>query len=378
MAKVLILEQSKSVRNNLRERLEFEGFSTEGAETVALARKMCENIAFDIILSDSTDGLADTNLPVIVISRNNDIDSAVEAVRHGAVDFLTKPIDMNRLLKSIRKAIAPPVEEASAPRTKNVRPRNSAECATIEPIVGESEAIIRVRELIDKVAQSEARVLITGENGTGKELVAKWLHCKSSRADAPFVEVNCAAIPSELIESELFGHERGAFTSAIKQRKGKFEQADGGTLFMDEIGDMSLSAQAKVLRALQERKISRVGSDRDIEVDVRVIAATNKNLEKEISEGNFREDLYHRIGVILIKVPPLRERKGDVAILVDYFLKSICREYRIPVKSIETQAVAMLSEKQWSGNIRELRNVVERLVVLTDNTITTSDIERYC
>ncbi len=378
MAKVLILEQSKSVRNNLRERLEFEGFSTEGAETVALARKMCENIAFDIILSDSTDGLSDTNLPVIVLSRNNDIDSAVEAVRHGAVDFLTKPIDMNRLLKSIRKAIAPPVEEASAPRTKNVRPRNSAECATIEPIVGESEAIIRVRELIDKVAQSEARVLITGENGTGKELVAKWLHCKSSRADAPFVEVNCAAIPSELIESELFGHERGAFTSAIKQRKGKFEQADGGTLFMDEIGDMSLSAQAKVLRALQERKISRVGSDRDIEVDVRVIAATNKNLEKEISEGNFREDLYHRIGVILIKVPPLRERKGDVAILVDYFLKSICREYRIPVKSIETQAVAMLSEKQWSGNIRELRNVVERLVVLTDNTITTSDIERYC
>ena len=378
MAKVLILEQSKSVRNNLRERLEFEGFSTEGAETVALARKMCENIAFDIILSDSTDGLSDTNLPVIVISRSNDIDSAVEAVRHGAVDFLTKPIDMNRLLKSIRKAIAPPVEEASAPRTKNVRPRNSAECATIEPIVGASEAIIRVRELIDKVAQSEARVLITGENGTGKELVAKWLHCKSSRAGAPFVEVNCAAIPSELIESELFGHERGAFTSAIKQRKGKFEQADGGTLFMDEIGDMSLSAQAKVLRALQERKISRVGSDRDIEVDVRVIAATNKNLEKEISEGNFREDLYHRIGVILIKVPPLRERKGDVAILVDYFLKSICREYRIPVKSIETQAVAMLSEKQWSGNIRELRNVVERLVVLTDNTITTSDIERYC
>ena len=378
MAKVLILEQSKSVRNNLRERLEFEGFSTEGAETVALARKMCENIAFDIILSDSTDGLSDTNLPVIVLSRNNDIDSAVEAVRHGAVDFLTKPIDMNRLLKSIRKAIALPVEEASAPRTKNVRPRNSAECATIEPIVGASEAIIRVRELIDKVAQSEARVLITGENGTGKELVAKWLHCKSSRADAPFVEVNCAAIPSELIESELFGHERGAFTSAIKQRKGKFEQADGGTLFMDEIGDMSLSAQAKVLRALQERKISRVGSDRDIEVDVRVIAATNKNLEKEISEGNFREDLYHRIGVILIKVPPLRERKGDVAILVDYFLKSICREYRIPVKSIETQAVAMLSEKQWSGNIRELRNVVERLVVLTDNTITTSDIERYC
>ena len=378
MAKVLILEQSKSVRNNLRERLEFEGFSTEGAESVALARKMCENIAFDIILSDSTDGLADTNLPVIVISRNNDIDSAVEAVRHGAVDFLTKPIDMNRLLKSIRKAIASPAEESAAPRTKNVRQRNSAECATIEPIVGESDAVVRVRELIDKVAHSEARVLITGENGTGKELVAKWLHCKSSRADAPFVEVNCAAIPSELIESELFGHERGAFTSAIKQRKGKFEQADGGTLFMDEIGDMSLSAQAKVLRALQERKISRVGSDRDIEVDVRVIAATNKNLEKEIREGNFREDLYHRIGVILIKVPPLRERKGDVAILVDHFLKSICREYRIPIKDIEPQAVALLSEKPWSGNIRELRNVVERLIVLSGTTISRSDVEQYC
>ena len=378
MAKVLILEQSKSVRNNLRERLEFEGFSTEGAESVALARKMCESIPFDIILSDSAEGISDTNLPFIIISRNNDIDSAVEAVRHGAVDFLTKPIDMNRLLKSIRKAIAPPTESAVAPRQKAVRQRNSAECQTIEPIVGESDAIVRVRQLVDKVAQSEARVLITGENGTGKELVAKWLHCKSSRSDAPFVEVNCAAIPSELIESELFGHERGAFTSAIKQRKGKFEQADGGTLFMDEIGDMSLSAQAKVLRALQERKISRVGSDRDIDVDVRVIAATNKNLEKEIREGNFREDLYHRIGVILIKVPPLRDRKGDVAILVKHFLKSICQEYRIPIKTIDSEAVALLSEKRWSGNIRELRNVVERLIVLSGTTITKSDIEQFC
>ena len=378
MAKVLILEQSKSVRNNLRERLEFEGFSTEGAESVALARKMCENIPFDIILSDSAEGISDTNLPFIIISRNNDIDSAVEAVRHGAVDFLTKPIDMNRLLKSIRKALTPPAEECSAPRQKAVRQRNSAECQTIEPIVGESDAIVRVRQLVDKVAQSEARVLITGENGTGKELVAKWLHCKSSRSDAPFVEVNCAAIPSELIESELFGHERGAFTSAIKQRKGKFEQADGGTLFMDEIGDMSLSAQAKVLRALQERKISRVGSDRDIDVDVRVIAATNKNLEKEIREGNFREDLYHRIGVILIKVPPLRDRKGDVAILVKHFLKSICQEYRIPIKTIDSEAVALLSEKRWSGNIRELRNVVERLIVLSGTTITKSDIEQFC
>ena len=380
MAKVLILEQSKSVRNNLRERLEFEGFSTEGAETTELARKMCERIPFDIILADRAEGLSATNLPFIILSRENDIDSAVEAVRHGAVDFLTKPIDMNRLLKSIRKYVAPPVEAApaSTPRQKQSRAKNSAECATIEPIVGESDAIVRVRELIDKVAQSEARVLITGENGTGKELVAKWLHCKSNRAEAPFVEVNCAAIPSELIESELFGHERGAFTSAIKQRKGKFEQADGGTLFMDEIGDMSLSAQAKVLRALQERKISRVGSDCDIDVDVRVIAATNKNLEAEIHNGNFREDLYHRIGVILIKVPPLRERKGDVAILIKHFLGSICREYNIPTKSIEDKAVEMLSEKRWSGNIRELRNVVERLVVLADETITTKDIEQYC
>ena len=380
MAKVLILEQSKSMRNNLRERLEYEGFSTEGAETPELAQKMCEKIPFDIILSDRAEGVSATKLPFIVLSRDNDIDSAVEAVRHGAVDFLTKPIDMNRLLKSIRKVLSAPANDNAdtASRTRSTRARNSAECHTIEPIVGESEAIVRVRELIDKVARSEARVLITGENGTGKELVAKWLHCKSSRAEAPFVEVNCAAIPSELIESELFGHERGAFTSAIKQRKGKFEQADGGTLFMDEIGDMSLSAQAKVLRALQERKISRVGSDRDIEVDVRVIAATNKNLEHEIEAGNFREDLYHRIGVILIKVPPLRERKGDVAILINHFLRSICREYNITPKKIDTEAVAMLSDKHWSGNIRELRNVVERLVVLSGATITKEDIEIYC
>ena len=378
MAKVLILEQSKSVRNNLRERLEFEGFTTEGAESISLARKMCENIAFDIIIADSAEGLTDINLPFIILSRNNDIDSAVEAVQHGAIDFLTKPIDMNRLLKSIRKAIAPPSESLPAPHTKPTRQRNAANCHAIEPIIGESDAIVHVRKLIDKVAKSEARVLITGENGTGKELVARWLHCKSSRTNSPFVEVNCAAIPSELIESELFGHERGAFTSAIKQRKGKFEQADGGTLFMDEIGDMSLSAQAKVLRALQERKISRVGSDRDIDVDVRVIAATNKNLEKEIREGNFREDLYHRIGVILIKVPPLRERKGDVAILVKYFLNSICNEYHIPTKAIEDDAVAKLSDRRWSGNIRELRNIIERLIVLSEATITSSDIDKYC
>lgn len=379
MAKILILEQSKSVRNNLRERLEFEGFSTEGAENAALAVKMSKNIPFDIVLADSTDGLDNIGLPLIVLSRNNDIDSAVDALQHGAVDFLTKPIDMNRLLKAIRKITTHNIEEEEKKSHRATKQRhNGSECNTIEPIVGESEAIVRVRQLIDKVAQSEARVLITGENGTGKELVARWLHCKSIRADAPFVEVNCAAIPSELIESELFGHERGAFTSAIKQRKGKFEQADGGTLFMDEIGDMSLSAQAKVLRALQERKISRVGSDRDIEVDVRIIAATNKDLETEISEGRFREDLYHRIGVIVIKVPPLRERKGDVAILVQYFLKSICAEYHIPTKAIDAEAIVALSQKHWSGNIRELRNIIERLIVLSGERITTEDIVIHC
>ena len=378
MAKVLILEQSKSVRNNLRERLEFEGFTTEGAESVALAKKMCEKIPFDIIISDRADGLTDTQIPFIVLSHGRDTNSAVEALRCGAVDFLTKPIDMNRLLQSLRKVVTTPTASTLPPRSKATRGVNDAGCQSIEPIVGNSDAIVRVRELIDKVAKSEARVLITGENGTGKELVARWLHCKSRRADAPFVEVNCAAIPSELIESELFGHERGAFTSAVKQRKGKFEQADGGTLFMDEIGDMSLSAQAKVLRALQERKISRVGSDRDIDVDVRVIAATNKNLEEEIRRGTFREDLYHRIGVILIKVPPLRERKGDVAILIDYFLDSICQEYHIPTKSIDKAAITKLSERYWSGNIRELRNVIERLVVLSGEGITLNDIEEYC
>ena len=324
MAKVLILEQSKSVRNNLRERLEFEGFSTEGAESVALAKKMCERITFDIIISDRIEGVADTQIPFIVLSHGSNIDSAVEALRCGAVDYLTKPIDMNRLLQSLRKVVATPEATPPPTRTKQTRGVNDAGCQTIEPIVGKSDAIVRVRELIDKVAESEARVLITGENGTGKELVARWLHCKSRRAEAPFVEVNCAAIPSELIESELFGHERGAFTSAVKQRKGKFEQADGGTLFMDEIGDMSLSAQAKVLRALQERKISRVGSDRDIDVDVRVLAATNKNLREEIAKGNFREDLFHRISVIVISVPPLLSRRGDVPMLIDYFIGRIC------------------------------------------------------
>ena len=256
--------------------------------------------------------------------------------------------------------------------------RRRAHSAQAERIIGVSPEIEHVRQLIDKVAPCEARVLITGENGTGKELVARWLHAKSNRAAAPFVEVNCAAIPSELIESELFGHERGAFTSAVKQRKGKFEQADGGTLFMDEIGDMSLAAQAKVLRALQERKISRVGSDKDVDVDVRIIAATNKNLREEIKKGNFREDLFHRIGVILIKVPPLREHSEDIPLLVDHFIDMICEEYDMPRKPMDKKAVEMLRQMPWTGNIRELRNVIERLVVLSGTKITPNDVELYC
>ena len=380
MAKVLILEHSKSMRNNLRERLEYEGFHTEAAETPEAASSIRQKVAFDAIITDSPNDLGGGDTPFIVLSADSNIESAIEAVRNGASDFITKPIDMNRLLGALRRITTVASDEPrttqhkSAPRQRNTRP----DCHTIEPIVGESAEIAHVRQLIDKVAASEARVLVTGENGTGKELVARWLHCKSKRASAPFVEVNCAAIPSELIESELFGHERGAFTSAIKQRKGKFEQADGGTLFMDEIGDMSLSAQAKVLRALQERKISRVGSDRDIDVDVRVIAATNKNLRHEIDKGNFREDLYHRIGVILIKVPALRDRRGDVPILVDHFIKSICNEYNIPRKMIDEKAVAALASRPWSGNIRELRNVIERLIVLSADQITLSDVEEYC
>ncbi len=383
MAKVLILEQSKSVRNNLRERLEFEGYSTEGAEDVAGAGEMCRRIPFDIILSDNAAGIPDTEIPFIVMSADNTIESAVDALRHGAEDFITKPIDMNRLLAAIRRSVPDgsggeqqrPVQRVRAQHSR----RNTASAAgDIEPIVGASESILRVQRLIDKVAGSEARVLITGENGTGKELVARWLHRKSARAAAPFVEVNCAAIPSELIESELFGHERGAFTSAVKQRKGKFEQADGGTLFMDEIGDMSLSAQAKVLRALQESRISRVGSDRDIDVDVRVIAATNKDLREEIRKGNFREDLYHRIGVIVVKVPPLRERREDIPMLADHFIRKICAENRIDCKKIDREAVEALSQMPWTGNIRELRNVIERLIVLSDDRITADEVKQYC
>ena len=377
MTKVLILDQSKSVRNILRERLEYEGFSAEAVENEAAASALCERIPFDEILSDTECKVPDAGIPFIALSADTSIDTAVKAVRNGAQDFLTKPIDMNRLLQSLHRTIDNPAPAQAPPAAPPVR-RRRAHSAQAERIIGVSPEIEHVRQLIDKVAPCEARVLITGENGTGKELVARWLHAKSVRAAAPFVEVNCAAIPSELIESELFGHERGAFTSAVKQRKGKFEQADGGTLFMDEIGDMSLAAQAKVLRALQESRISRVGSDKDIDVDVRVIAATNKNLREEIAKGNFREDLYHRLSVIVIRVPPLRERSSDVPELTQHFVDEISSLYGIPPKPIDSDAMEALSAMRWSGNVRELRNVIERLIILSGDTITIDDVHKYC
>ena len=376
MAKVLILEQSKSMRNILRERLEFEGFATAVAERDELSESMVARRGYDAILAGSeSERLAALGVPFIIVTPTGSIDGAVEAVKSGAEDYLTAPVDMNRLLGSLRRIVERDEQPAQEVTPTRARRKHSSEAGQI---IGSSPAIEHVRTLIEKVAPSDARVLITGENGTGKELVARWLHEKSGRSAAPFVEVNCAAIPSELIESELFGHERGAFTSAIKQRKGKFEQANGGTLFMDEIGDMSLSAQAKVLRALQENKISRVGSDKDVAVDVRVVAATNKDIRAEIERGNFREDLYHRLSVILIKVPPLRERTGDIAELVDYFVAQIAAEHHTSPKRVDAEAMRALSAMPWSGNIRELRNVVERLMILSGDRVTVEDVKLYC
>ena len=323
-----------------------------------------------------------------MLSALKGLDPAIDSIRHGAFDYIPKPIDLNKLLRSIRSAVedksqnratieTPSGKKSSAARAgDSARVVAKASCAPTE-IVGTSGGIEHMKQLIEKVAPSDARVLITGDNGTGKELVAHRLHELSHRADRPFVEVNCAAIPSELIESELFGHEKGSFTSAIRMRKGKFEQADGGTLFLDEIGDMSLAAQAKVLRALQENRISRVGSDKDIEVDVRVVAATNKNLRREIEAGRFREDLYHRLSVIVIRVPALRERAGDIPLLVDYFIGKICEEYGIKPKAIEPGAIEELGKMEWSGNVRELRNVVERLIILSGQTISLEDVRAY-
>lgn len=376
MAKVLIIEQSKSMRNTLRERLEFEGFATTVADRDEVSESVCVRRGYDaIVAGEGCDDVSALGVPFIIVTPAGSIDGAVTAVKSGAEDYLTAPVDMNRLLGSLRRIVEHEQEPAAEAAKPAARKRTPLET---EHIIGSSEAIGHVRQLIDKVAPSDARVLITGENGTGKELVARWLHEKSARVGAPFVEVNCAAIPSELIESELFGHEKGAFTSAIRQRKGKFEQANGGTLFMDEIGDMSLSAQAKVLRALQENKISRVGSDKDLTVDVRVIAATNKDIRSEIARGNFREDLYHRLSVIVIRVPPLRERREDIPELVRYFTGQIGHEHNITPKPVDKDAVETLSSMPWSGNIRELRNVVERLMILSGERITADDVKRYC
>ncbi len=382
MAKILVIDDERSIRNIIGELLEMEGHTVKTAENGVQGYEMIGGEAFDLVISDIKmpemdgiellDKLIETHpdTTVIMISGHGNIDTAVECIKKGAFDYVEKPIDMNRILVTVKNAL----ERGSLVKeTKTLRRRVNK----VSEIVGQSPAIERVKTLIDKVAVTDARVLITGSNGTGKELVAKWLHEKSDRASMPFVEVNCAAIPSELIESELFGHEKGAFTSAIKQRKGKFEQADGGTIFLDEIGDMSLAAQAKVLRALQERKITRVGSDKDITVDARVLAATNKNLLEEIAKGNFREDLYHRLSVILIHVPNLSDRREDIPLLVNHFIRTICADKGRPANTITAEAMEALCGMPWTGNIRELHNAVERLLILSNQEITLEDVKLY-
>lgn len=382
MAKILVIDDQKSIRNTLKDILEYEGHEVIVAEDGLDGLEKFNAGKFDVVLTDikmpNMDGMevlekiisTGTDAPVIMISGHGNIDTAVEAIKKGAYDFIEKPLDLNRLLVTIRNAIE---RNNLVVETKVLKRKVSK----AYDMIGESEAILKVKEMIDRVAPTDARVLITGQNGTGKELVARWLHEKSNRADMPFVEVNCAAIPSELIESELFGHEKGAFTSAIKQRIGKFEQANGGTIFLDEIGDMSLSAQAKVLRALQENTITRVGSDRDIKVDVRVLAATNKNLKEEIKLNNFREDLYHRLSVILIHVPSLNDRIEDIPLLVNHFLTLLCQELNMPPKTISSEAIVELQAITWTGNIREFRNVIERLIILTTGEITADDVKAY-
>lgn len=441
MTNVLVVDAERVMRSTLKERLEYEGYVVDMAQSRSEAMGKLERTIFDVILCDmslpdkeafdllTTVHSAYLGLPVIMLSKNKGLDAAVDCMRRGAYDYIEKPIDLNKLLSSIRNSIQQRNQNRAIPFSsvrkscgntvsgdsteKNCAATVGSEGSVVakaadesghsttmpaedqvatvpnrlvarqhvhvqhDSMVGSSKGMLRVKTMIDKVALLDARVLILGANGTGKELVAHALHAQSGRASGPFVEVNCAAIPSELIESELFGHEKGAFTSAIRQRKGKFEQADGGTLFLDEIGDMSLAAQAKVLHALQEHQICRVGSDKEIEVDVRVIAATNKDLRQEIAKGNFREDLYHRLSVIVLRVPTLKERAEDIPELIDYFIRQICAEYGIEPKAIAPEAVAELCGMDWPGNVRELRNVVERLIILSEESITLHDVELY-
>jgi len=382
MAKILIVDDEKSIRSTLREILEYEKYTVDEAEDGAKGLRKILNNYYDVVLLDikmpKKDGMevleamkmADIDVPVIMISGHGNIDTAVETVKQGAFDYIAKPPDLNRLLITIRNALdkSTLITETKVLKRKVSKTRD---------IVGKSPAIKKILNTIERVAPTDARVLITGENGTGKELVARWLHEKSNRNKGKLIEVNCAAIPSELIESELFGHEKGAFTSAIKQRIGKFEQANGGTLFLDEIGDMSMKAQAKVLRALQESKITRVGGDKEIKVDVRIVAATNKNLLDEIDKGLFRMDLYHRLSVILVHVPSLNERKSDIPLLAEKFVVDTCQDYGMPIKKITPKAMEALKEINYTGNIRELKNIIERLVILSPEKITDVEVLNY-
>jgi len=382
MPRILAIDDEKSILESLREILEYENYEVDIAQEGEEGLDYFRNNKYDAVFLDikmpKMDGLEvldqlmeiSADVPVIMISGHGSIDTAVDSIKKGAFDFIEKPLDLNRLLVTLKNAME---KKDLVKETKRLKKKVSK---TFD-IVGESDSIQHVREMIEKVAPTDAGVLITGENGTGKELVARWLHEKSPRSDQPFVEVNCAAIPSELIESELFGHEKGAFTSAHKQRKGKFEQAHGGTIFLDEIGDMSLSAQSKVLKTLEEKKISRVGSDKVIEVDVRILAATNKNLKEQIDMNNFREDLYHRLSVIIIHVPALDERKEDIPLLADHFNQLISQEYGIAKRTISDDAIKALQQIKWTGNIREFRNVLERLIILCGEQITGEDVKKY-
>jgi two-component system nitrogen regulation response regulator NtrX len=382
MSKILIIDDEKSIRNTLKEILSYEDYEISLAENGLEGIELAKTDEFDVILCDikmpQMDGIEvlekiqelGLDTPVIMISGHGNIDTAVDAIKKGAFDFLEKPLDLNRILITIRNAMD---KSKLITETKVLKRKVSKKYE----MIGSSGVLESVNKMIDKVAPTDARVLITGPNGTGKELVAHRIHEQSNRSKCPFIEVNCAAIPSELIESELFGHEKGSFTSAIKQRKGKFELADGGTLFLDEIGDMSLSAQAKVLRALQENRITRVGGDKEIQVNVRVIAATNKNLDEEIENNNFREDLYHRLSVILISVPPLNERTDDIPMLANHFIETICGEMGVPQKGIDEEAILELQKINYTGNIREFRNIIERLIILGQERISVQDVKSY-